>query len=423
MAAAAANPTSQQYSGNNVKIIHAREVALAALKPSPKDLEHGLELHANSVVFDAYGFAPTAAPDGNAVRTAIEAGASDIELQDMQEEMSMTRFVTDPSERKEYEEAWRASGVTCVYQNSGQEGMDPMRLIKRLARFTYVTDMMPEFVKKVVNPDEVVLAKKQDMRCLCFTGNGIPIAQQWVSVEDELRYIRVFYQLGIRMMHLTYNRRNLIGDGCGEATDAGLSDFGRAAVKEMNRVGVLPDCAHSGWQTGLDAAKASSRPVVASHSAADAVFHHYRSKPDRPLRALADSGGYCGVCCIPRFLGHSSDVVSLLNHVDYIAKKFGAAAVAIGTDSGYRSRAAAAEAKKIPATGPKRTAWEMLWPPDPTPFKTEPSMTESMLWTNWPLFTVGLVQRGYSDQDIQKIIGGNVLRVARTTRPDEGTTI
>ena len=77
----------------------------------------------------------------------------------------------------------------------------------------------------------------------------MPLPQEWESVRDELRLIRIFHQLGIRMMHLTYNRRNPIGDGAGEPHDGGLSDFGHAAIAEMNRVGVIVDVAHSGWKT------------------------------------------------------------------------------------------------------------------------------------------------------------------------------
>jgi flavorubredoxin len=74
-------------------------------------------------------------------------------------------------------------------------------------------------------------------------------------VEEELRYIRVWFQLGCRMMHLTYNRRNMLGDGCAEPDDAGLSDFGRRVIEEMNRIGVIVDVAHSGLKSSLEAAK------------------------------------------------------------------------------------------------------------------------------------------------------------------------
>lgn len=83
---------------------------------------------------------PRAAIDGDKLAEAINAGASDIEIKDLREEMGMTRCATDPIEEAEFREAWRVSGVTCIFQNAGEEGQDPMRLLKRLARFTFVTE-------------------------------------------------------------------------------------------------------------------------------------------------------------------------------------------------------------------------------------------------------------------------------------------
>jgi len=395
----------------NDTIYRAREIAVNILKPSPKELEHGLELHANSLVFDTYGFAPRAAVDGDAIRTAAEAGASESELQDLRESMSMTRYVSDAAERAEFIQAWQASGVTCIFQNAGEESQAPLTLLKRLARFTYATDIMRDFMAKAVTPDDIVAAKEAGRRCLYLTGNGVPLTQQWVSVEDELRYLTVFFQLGIRMMHLTYQRRNMIGDGCAESSNAGLSDFGRSVVNAMNKVGVIVDIAHSGWRTSLEAAQVSERPMVASHSTCTALHHHIRSKPDEVIKAIADSGGLIGICCIPRFLGGSGDIAALLDHVDHVVKTFGVDHVGIGTDVSYTSRNAATENKKIPKRPKSRSDWRSLWPPDP--FKETPEGQQSIAWTNWPMFTVGLVQRGYSDADIQKIIGGNMLRIAR----------
>lgn len=392
----------------NPRIEAARSAALAVLKPSQRDLDHGLQLHAASVVIDAYGFSPRSALDVPAYTREFEAGASDAELEDLREEMMMTRCVADAAERAEYQQAWEAAGMTCIFQNAGEESQDPMRLIKRLARFTYVTDMMRAFVRKAATPDDILEAKKQNAHALYFSGNGVPLTQAWVSVPDELRYVRIFFQLGIRMMHLTYNRRNMIGDGCAEAANGGLSDFGKAVVAEMNRVGVIVDCAHSGWKTSFDAAKASGRPMVASHSGAVEINRHIRCKPDEVIRAIADTGGYMGVCCIPDFLGRSGDINALLDHIDHVAKRFGADHVAIGTDVAHVPSSAAGQ--KLPGRK-SRTRFESFWTPDA--FGKYPSQHVTLAWTNWPLFTVGLVQRGYRDSDIQKIIGGNVLRVAR----------
>ena len=250
--------------------------------------------------------------------------------------------------------------------------------------------------------------------------NGVPLPQAWVCVEEELRYIRTFFQLGCRMMHITYNRRNPIGDGCAEPANGGLSDFGRAVVQEMNRVGVMVDVAHTGWQTCLDAAEVSDRPILSSHSAAGALNEHHRCKPDDVMRAIADTGGLLGITNVPAFLGGSGDISAMLDHIDYVAREFGVEHVSIGTDAPYVSSAAAAQERKIPSRRAGRRGWEALWLPDDPIFAPEwhrDHQRLSMAWTNWPMFTIGLVQRGYSDDDIRKIIGGNLLRVARAVLP------
>src|SRR5581483_5331645 len=350
---------------------------------------------------------------------ALAQGASEVELQDLMERSRMTGFLVRPEERAEVDAAWEAAGVTCIFQNAGEEGQAPLRLMKRLAHFTYVADTARDLFLRATRPDDIVAAREQGKRALYLSGNGVPLPQDWVSVEEELRYITIFFELGIRMMHLTYNRRNMIGDGCAEPANAGLSDFGRAVVAEMNRVGVIVDVAHAGWQTSLEAARVSTKPVVASHSAACAVHEHIRAKPDDVIRAICDTGGYVGICCIPRFLGRSGDINALLDHIDYVARTFGVEHVAIGTDVAYASRNEAREQAKIAAAGGLRRSrprWEAFWPPeDPATAARyrQPESAASLAWTNWPLFTVGLVQRGYSDAAIQQILGGNVLRVAR----------
>ncbi|MFN7934185.1 MAG: membrane dipeptidase [Bryobacteraceae bacterium] len=401
-----------QLAPPNEVIEQSRAAALKLLAPSEKQIQHGLELHAQSTVVESYGFMPRAAIDGDAIKSAIESGASDLEIQDLLEEQAMTRYVTNPAERTEYLNAWRASGVTCIIQNSGEEGSAPMRLIKRLARYTFTAQHLRDHVSLCINPDDILAAKKAARHSITMTTNGVPIPQDWVSVDEELRYIRIFFQLGVRMMHLTYNRRNALGDGCGEPANAGLSDFGHAAIAEMNRTGVIVDVAHSGWRTSLEAAKSSKKPMVASHTTCAALHRHIRSKPDDVIKAICDTGGLIGICSIPEFLGRTGDIRAMLDHIDYAVKTFGPDHVAIGTDVAYVSRNAAAENRKLPKRNRQRTRWEALWPAGSLGGGT-PEQARSMAWTNWPVFTIGMVQRGHSDATIAKILGGNVLRVLR----------
>ena len=399
---------AESWETNDVIQKH-RRAALAVLKPTPAQLDRGLKLHAEALVFDTYGFAPRCAVDGVALAKLAAENASAIEIKDARERMMMTRCVDNAAEREEFQQAWKAAGVTCIFQNAGEEGQAPMRLIKRLANFTYVTDHLKGFLNKAATPADITAAKKAGRHCLYFTGNGVPLTQQWISVPDEMRYLMVFKNLGMRMLHLTYNRRNMIGDGCAEPGNAGLSDFGKSVVKEMNRLGVIPDCAHSGWQTSLEAAQVSGKPVLASHSCAADLHKHIRGKPDKVLKAIADTGGLTGIACIPSFLGNPGDINAFLNHIDHVIKTTNINHVGIGSDVAYMSRNQAAEAAKIPKLPRTRTAWRYFWPAGS--LRPQPQARLSIAWTNWPLFTVGLVQRGYKDDEIQKIIGGNMLRV------------
>jgi membrane dipeptidase len=400
----------------NEAIKKARDVGLGILQPSQKDLEHGMELHKESVVVESYGLGLSAPIDGDVVAKAIEDGATEVELQDLTGDQRMTRWATVPELSQEFSEAWEASGVTCTFQNAGEEGNDPRVLIQRLARHTYVTDMMPDLMHRATRPEDIEAAKLAGKHCRYMTGNGIPLAKDQRTVEEEMRFIRVFFQLGIRMMHLTYNRRNVIGDGCAEPADAGLSDFGHAVIGEMNRVGVIVDVAHTGRQTSLDAAAVAERPMVVSHSCAHALRAHVRCKDDEVIRAIIATGGTMGITNVPAFLGDKGDISSMLDHIDFVAKAYGVDHVTIGTDGAYSSIHSQEENRKLPTSRALRSRWEALWPEnDPVrsgEWKQDHQM-QSLCWTNWSLYTVGLVQRGYSDADIRKIIGGNILRVAK----------
>jgi len=403
----------------NEKIQHCWNVALDILQPSIQDIEHGLALHRDALVFEAYSLGLAAALENDLLAALIESGAPREEVIERRIEMGMTRKATDPVERNEFVEAWDASGVTCLFQNAGRYG----RLsgaISWLAHNVFCADLMRDFCPKAVTPADIVAAKREGRHCFYMSLNGVPLPEKWESAEAELEYIRFFFQLGARQMHLTYNRRNMIGDGCAEVSNAGLSDFGRAVVAEMNRVGVIVDVAHSGWQTSLEAAQVSEKPIVASHSACCAVHSHPRGKPDNAIRAICDSGGYIGICCIPVFLGGSGDISAFLDHIDHVARTFGTDHVAIGTDVTYRSRNTDTNPASSPPMPRGRAKWDAFWPdhvPVSGPEWGQPRQVDSMAFTNWPIFTVGLVQRGYSDTDIRKILGGNVMRVARAVLP------
>ena len=256
--------------------------------------------------------------------------------------MMMSRCATDEAERREFFEAFRASGVTAIFENAGEEGNDPLRLLGHLAHFTYTTDLLRDTLFKAVKPSDVPRAKEAGKFCLAFTTNGVPLSQRWAK-RDEFRELGLFHQLGVRMMHLTYNRRNPLGDGAGEPNDGGLSDFGRQAIAEMNRLGVIVDVAtpaapQPGGRKALRGRwPRATRPAGACTDTSGAS----------PTRSSARSAirGRSGPVH-PRFLGGSGDIAAFLDHIDYAIKTFGADHAAVGTDVAYVSRNDKAEARR-----------------------------------------------------------------------------
>ena len=173
------------------RIQQARDVALDILRPTDSQLEHGFALHHDSVVIETYGLGFRASVDIESLTAAIEAGASALEIQDLSEDMRMTRWATDPDLQREYRTAWEASGVTCILQNAGEEGNAPERLIKRLARYTYLSDTMNDLLLRASKPADIIAAKEQGLHCFYMSCNGVPLPGDHISVQEELRYISV----------------------------------------------------------------------------------------------------------------------------------------------------------------------------------------------------------------------------------------
>jgi len=128
--------------------------------------------------------------------------------------------------------------------------------------------------------------------------------QNTSALEDQIGYISLFKELGVGVMQITYNTQNLVGAGCYEPHDGGLSGFGHEVVAEMNRVGVLCDLSHVGPVTSRDVTLASNRPVAYTHILPAAMKAHPRNKSDEEIGFIADHGGFVGVTMFPPFLVH-----------------------------------------------------------------------------------------------------------------------
>lgn len=163
---------------------------------------------------------------------------------------------------------------------------------------------------------------------------GIILGWQNMSgIDDDLYNLVLFRDLGVRVMQLTYNTQNLIGSGCWESRDSGLSDFGRDAIDEMNRLGILIDLSHVGSLTSDEAIKHSKSPVAYTHCC-PMLKKHARNKTDEQLRTIADAGGFIGFASYTPFLpqGEGSTIDDCVAALDYLINLVGENNVGIGTD-------------------------------------------------------------------------------------------
>ena len=158
--------------------------------------------------------------------------------------------------------------------------------------------------------------------------------QNTEMIERDLSRIDVFHRLGVRIIQLTYNDRNVVGDGCLEPGDAGLSAFGRQVVERMNALGIAVDLSHCGTRTTADGIAASTKPPLITHSGCREVFRHPRSKEDRELKAMADKGGVVGIYFMP-FIGPgpgAPTIEMLTRQIEHALKVCGEDHVGIGSD-------------------------------------------------------------------------------------------
>lgn len=238
--------------------------------------------------------------------------------------------------------------------------------------------------------------------------------QNMRAIEDQLHRIAFFHALGIRVMQLTYNNRNFIGDGCLEGENSGLSLFGRKVVAEMNRVGMAIDLSHVGERTSLQAAELSQKPVFLTHANAHAVVAMPRNKSDDLIKAVAKTGGTIGVSiygpmCWDRNPSHEPCLDDFLRHLDHIVNLVGVKAVSFGTD--------------LPAVKDLRSVDHILemtrtrFPENVGAYEEafgggarERYLREVGSPLDFPIITRALVDRGWSAEDIKGLLGENMMR-------------
>ncbi|HSE40840.1 MAG TPA: membrane dipeptidase, partial [Acidobacteriota bacterium] len=209
----------------------------------------------------------------------------------------------------------------------------------------------------------------------------------------------------------TYNRRNLLGDGCMEPADAGLSRAGVEAIQRMNEIGILVDLSHCGRRTAADAIKTSTRPVAFTHTGCAALADHPRNRTDAELRLVADKGGVSGIYIMPYLNnGHQPTAENVIAHLEHAVSVAGEDHVSIGTDGGVSPEIIddAFRRKFAENVRARRDAGIAA------PGETEDGfLFANDLNTPRRFETIALLlsKRGHSGNRIEKILGRNLLRV------------
>ena len=279
--------------------------------------------------------------------------------------------------------------------------------------FQETMDYVAGWLRRFRERDDIVQVKStEDIRQAKRTGRtGVILSFQNASpIENDLDRLGLFHALGVKVIQLTYHERNLLGNGCFERRDEGLSNFGVDAVREMNRLGILIDLSHVGDRTTLEAIEVSEKPVTVTHANARDFCDHPRNKQDEALKLLAAKGGIVGTTPFCIFLpnGFESTLEDYIDAVDDMVQRVGVDHVAVGTDN---------------TQDQPLSFWRYITSQQGTGYPSTFSNT-SMDYENlsfqpkglegphkFPNLAEALLNRGYSDEDTLKILGGNWMRI------------
>lgn len=311
----------------------------------------------------------------------------------------------------DYWDWWEKSGVDVIHTTVGEvEGVGSYQAyesaVTEIAGWNRRFDTFDQLVK---------VTSAEDIRKVQESGKyGVILGfQNTHHLMGELEKLDLFYDFGIRIIQLTYNLRNKVGDGCTERTDAGLSEFGVRVVKKMNDLGMLIDLSHVGHQTTLDTIELSDDPVAFTHTFCRSVYDHDRGKTDEEIKALAENGGFMGILLVPDFISASDPSLDdFLDHLEYAIDILGIDHVGIGTDTGTGAYAKPLRRlhranmwQEIKKKGISSNGWRDHHK------KEIPELADYKDWRDWPNITKKLGESGFSEREIKKILGENFLRL------------
>ena len=280
----------------------------------------------------------------------------------------------------------------------------------------YQKDIVAKHNVMEANPDRLVLIRtaadilkaKREKKFGVLLGT-----QDSCMVGPELDRLAQMKKDGVMTVQLTYNLRNLSGDGSLEPANSGLSNLGRDTIRRIETEKLLLDLAHGGARTIDEAAAFAKRPLVISHTGARALVDHPRNVSDAAIKAVADKGGVVGVYFMPYLAADShakgADVIA---HVEHIAKVAGEDHVGIGTDNGVLPTLLDAASKaKMDDWQRQRIKLGIAAPGEAV--GVYPYVADYNSIDRYRRFAADLAKRGWSEARLEKLMGGNFLRVYR----------
>jgi len=295
-------------------------------------------------------------------------------------------------------ERLRQSGIDLVSLNVSFDVVDPNDAFPVLATFRHWIRQHGEHFVLADTVADIEAAKAAGKLAVMFDIEG------GNAVAAHPGLVELFYRAGVRWMLFAYNKNNKLGGGCMD-DDTGLTAYGRQIIDEMERVGMVLCCTHVGHRTAREAIEYSHNPVIFSHSNPSAVYEHVRNIPDDLMRACARTGGVVNINGVGIFLGAGSEGIgdnsteTLLRHIEYTVQLIGPQHVGLGLDYVFDLSEMEEFVRKNPGKFPAALSQPGAY------VQVEPE--------RFPVIAERLLQKGYSDADVQGIMGHNNLRVAK----------
>lgn len=312
------------------------------------------------------------------------------------------KMLGNPDNFKDEEFApYKDSGINVFHIAIGTGGQDAyLETLQFLSGYNTLIARHDDWFERVETPGRLDGIKASGKVGILL---GVQNSEHFRKVDD----VDYFYGLGQRVSQLTYNARNLIGNGSTERRDEGLSDFGVSIVERMNKVGMAVDVSHCGDKTTLDAFEVSKKPVLITHSNCRALNpNHPRCKTDEAIKAMAAKGGVMGITEVRMFVSpkEPTGVDAMMDHYDYVARLVGVEHVGVGSDIdlvGYDGMSPD-ENKQLRASYKGSYGFRDKIDIDGYNFAKRPfDLAEA------------LIRRNYSDANIEAILGGNFQRVLK----------